>query len=471
MTSDQLLFIIPPRARIVVEFGGEISKELTTVQSKAESFIEELPIDCIFYQVDCFFYHDDFFKQPIDRLEKIFAEHVKYLRDDGQFAIPIQSPDNPKNLNEIVEILRKLNLNVYQSDDRIYATKMPHRRVLFQYKLSQVFTGRPRVLEPLQFLKTIPNFSVVEDLTKIEFNPDDCRINILERRRSLNLGEAEKMYRTLLDLPQINISEFDDWFGFEPWKQGFADTKMIDFRAVHAISTSTDELQTRFEKINPEVKFFRNSLMKLLPMKNLNEHAKTEDVTIFFGAVNRWGPTHILMPIINEFAKKYNVRFEIVSEQRFFDALETDRKILHIDKTKKSGVVPYVRFLLTMLKSDIVLMPMLDSEFNRCKSDIKFLEATSQGCAVIASPTVYERTIVDGKTGFIYRNLDEFKTKLEILITNAQKRHELVRAAYEYVKNERMLADNYLPRFNWYWDLWSRRDELTRLANERFESL
>ncbi len=58
-------------------------------------------------------------------------------------------------------------------------------------------------------------------------------------------------------------------------------------------------------------------------------------------------------------------------------------------------------------------MPLLDNPFNRCKSDLKFIEAASHRVTAIASPTAYADTIVDGQTGIIFqRVLTEGSSKL-----------------------------------------------------------
>ena len=45
----------------------------------------------------------------------------------------------------------------------------------------------------------------------------------------------------------------------------------------------------------------------------------------------------------------------------------------------------------------------------------------------------------------------------------------MARAAYDYVKENRMLADHYMERVNWYWDLYRRREELSKGIGHRLE--
>jgi len=48
------------------------------------------------------------------------------------------------------------------------------------------------------------------------------------------------------------------------------------------------------------------------------------------------------------------------------------------------------------------LLPLADTPFNRCKSDLKALEAGGHDLAILASPVVYGGSLLDGETGRLY---------------------------------------------------------------------
>jgi glycosyltransferase involved in cell wall biosynthesis len=105
------------------------------------------------------------------------------------------------------------------------------------------------------------------------------------------------------------------------------------------------------------------------------------------------------------------------------------------------------------------------------KSDLKFVECAGHGVAVLASPTVYERSLVDGETGFIYRSVEEFEAKLLELISNTQLRRKLVANAYEWVKQNRMLSQHYRERREWYLEMRDRLPELNEALRDRVPQL
>ena len=62
----------------------------------------------------------------------------------------------------------------------------------------------------------------------------------------------------------------------------------------------------------------------------------------------------------------------------------------------------------------IGLGPLLPTEFNRCRSDVKFLEYTAGGALAICSQLEpYAQTIRDGENGRLFRDLDELDGAIE----------------------------------------------------------
>ena len=116
-------------------------------------------------------------------------------------------------------------------------------------------------------------------------------------------------------------------------------------------------------------------------------------------------------------------------------------------------------------------MPLADTPFNRCKSDLKFIEAASFRVAALASPTVYADVIEDGRTGLIFRDGQELQQRLARMIANPDYARALADAARQYVTGQRMLAYQVEEREAWYRSLWARRDELNQALLERVPAL
>lgn len=88
---------------------------------------------------------------------------------------------------------------------------------------------------------------------------------------------------------------------------------------------------------------------------------------------------------------------------------------------------------LHSLKLDIGLAPLRDTEFNRCKSRIKFYEYGICQTPGVFSPTVYKERAFDGNFGMIAENEDEWYKELKNLILCKELREDIGNAAYAHV--------------------------------------
>ena len=110
------------------------------------------------------------------------------------------------------------------------------------------------------------------------------------------------------------------------------------------------------------------------------------------------------MPVLNDVLAGTAIRcsVQVVYDRAFFDALETPHKLFE-------PLCSYERYHELLDAADIALLPLEPTRFNQHKSDLKFIECAAHAVASLASPTVYDRTIIDGETGLIYHSLDEFE--------------------------------------------------------------
>lgn len=317
-----------------------------------------------------------------------------------------------------------------------------------------------RVMHPLQAMGSDP--MVTTNLTNVvdTQRPTDeaPRIFVLHRP-SLIGAEGWQLLRVLIDAGWLVVTEFDDHPDFF---RGMIDEAHVVFSGVHAVQTSTPALAQVLRERNPEVAIFPNAIAHLPEVRNF---ADPRAMTLFFGALNReqdWAP---LMPAINAVAEKVGdrLRFQVVHDASFFDALETPHKNF-------TPTCDYETYLTLLGQSEISFMPLGDNGFNRAKSDLKFIEAGACRVAPLASTVVYGDSIEDGRTGLLFRDADDLHARLLRLIAMPELAQEVGDAARAYVSEERMLAYQVAPRLAWYRSLWARREALTAALNARMTS-
>ena len=287
-----------------------------------------------------------------------------------------------------------------------------------------------------------------------------ARVFLRQRYIFEDAATGLKQLSMLRQTDHILVYETDDhpW----KWKEAYERSWYLDFIAAHAVQVATPELAEVVRRYNPHVKVLRNELAELPPRRIYDE---SEPVTIFFGAVNREQEWQDILPAINDIARKYSgkVQFKVLSDRPFFEALRTRHKEFIGNPAYFSGkLVPHEIYRKELGTADIVLLPLRDTAFNRVKSDILFLEAAAHGAVVLASPTVYGRTVKDGRTGFLYRNDREFHHRLQQLVKERPRRRKMAENAYDYVRRERMLSQHYEERLAFYEELLAKKEELDR---------
>lgn len=124
-------------------------------------------------------------------------------------------------------------------------------------------------------------------------------------------------------------------------------------------------------------------------------------------------------------------------------AITTDRAY---EKTRQwdkaiSKAIPWVKMdsrSRLSLPLDIGLCPLLHNKFTMGKSDVKAVEYTIAGAAVVASATpVYTRNWVHGETALLASSPQEMLNHVDLLIRKPALRERLVEAAQQYVREER----------------------------------
>lgn len=293
----------------------------------------------------------------------------------------------------------------------------------------------------------------------------DDAVKILVIQRILPVQEKWiEAIRSVIAAGWLVVHEYDDYpktplsVKKNEWQRSMG---WQTFEMCHGVQTSTEALADVFRPLNANVRVFKNHLFQMPKLRSRRQ----EKVRVFFGAFNREQSWRPIIKALNDVLNK-NPEVEVVTvhDRPFFDSLETDKKKFH-DR------LDYDKYLRVLSGCDIALLPLADNQFNRYKSDIKFVEAAAAGAAVIASPTVYEETIIHGENGLIANSADQWASHLALLIDNKAERDRLRGNASDYVVQNRLMIHRADERLYWYRDLWSRRKELNTALFAKFPDL
>jgi len=91
---------------------------------------------------------------------------------------------------------------------------------------------------------------------------------------------------------------------------------------------------------------------------------------------------------------------------------------------------------------DIGIAPLWDSDFNRAKSNLRYLEYSALKIPTVASNCgPYRETITHGEDGFLCNSVSEWVDNLSLMIENVAERKRIANSAYNLVQSKFNVSD------------------------------
>ena len=318
-----------------------------------------------------------------------------------------------------------------------------------------------RVDHPMRSLATLPAAKVHWREGTLVL-PEDAREGVLVLHRELLTDEKfQAQMEALIAKGWLLVLDMDD----DPYHwSGYVDSDFYAFKAVHAVTVSTEHLADVIRPFNANVQVFANAIFELPVVKD----AGPQKLRVFFGALNRQPDWQAVMAgiVAAALALKDRVEFVVVHDQAFYDALPAE-----VSKTflPTLGIEQYTQ---TLGSCDIALLPLNDTPFNRCKSDLKLIECAAAQVAVICSEVVYAKQAAHHTFASFATTADEWRDALLQLANDASLREDNIAKGLAYVKQERMHAQHSAARLAFYQGMLADKDNLaaqraSRLADWR----
>ena len=138
----------------------------------------------------------------------------------------------------------------------------------------------------------------------------------------------------------------------------------------------------------------------------------------------------IVAPCLLELMNKYNdIKLEITGSLKvpnyMYSLLNNDRIVVH-------PLTDYVSLQKNIAGVDLNIVPLQDTEFTNCKSELKFFEASIVNVVTCASKVfAYTSCIDDNKTGFLCDD-DNWNEKIEYIYKNRDRMFNIIKNAKEY---------------------------------------
>ena len=251
--------------------------------------------------------------------------------------------------------------------------------------------------------------------------------------------------------------KFTDFLNEERVKKGLGKmNKNLDtfIQEADLVTASTEALRQEYLPLNPNTIVLPNTVDPFYypePLKN-----ETDIVRIgITGSVGVTSDVEVLKPIIEKYQNDPRVRLVLLSlppegnneiyKQLYADEYAFWNKV-NIEWHSYVPTDEYYEYV-NKLKLDMVIIPRYDSQFNRCKSNLKFLENSMLEIPTIGQsfPTgdsPYEVNPEDAKHLLLATDTDSWIEQMEKLITNKELRRAMGKKAKEYVEETYSIANN-----------------------------
>lgn len=254
-----------------------------------------------------------------------------------------------------------------------------------------------------------------------------------------------------------NGFKFNDYMNEEKVKAGLGklDKNIETFiKEADLVTCSTEFLKKEYEQINPNVVVLPNTVDPFYypePLKN-----ETDIVRIgITGSVGVTADVEVLKPIIEHYQHDPRVRLVLLSlppegENEIYKKLYVDEYAFwnKVNIEWHSFVASDVYYeYLNSLKLDMVIIPRAESLFNRCKSNLKFLESSMLEIPVIGQSfstkdSPYEVNPEDAKYLLLATDTESWIAQIEKLIADKELRREMGKKAHDYVLETYSIENN-----------------------------
>ena len=352
---------------------------------------------------------------------------------------------------------------------RLQSLAEPSREILNVAALGLKRTAgvtEARVDYPLSALRAEPYTRVIWEAGQLVI-PNDMKPGILMLHRyQLSRDDAlAKAVDGYIEKGWLVVLDFDDDPRFWPDN---VKNEFLGFRQVHAVSVSTPKLADLVSTWNPNVKLLPNAVFEVPWLEDkLIKPSIENPLRIFYGALNREEDIRQVSASLFSILKQYaeRIEIEVIHDKNFFDSLPDGLA------ARFHSVLPVNDYYRLMMSCDVALLPLRDTDFNRCKSDLKFIESCAYGLIPICSTVVYYERKAHRQIGIFPKGPDSWGRAIELLLNDNDQLNLRRNAGRAYVLRERMHAHLVREREDWYRNLLNQRAEIESQRRDRLLSL
>jgi glycosyltransferase involved in cell wall biosynthesis len=235
------------------------------------------------------------------------------------------------------------------------------------------------------------------------------------------------------------LMELDDYIpdipheneAFEQYRPGSVRYRVMlsQLRQSDALIVSTPYLKQMYKEFHPNIHVMPNSI-DLPEWKHLGGRKHSRLRIGWIGGGTHGRDLEMVFPVIEELLQKYkDLWFYCIH-----GCPEVYKRMAKVYWTRKWATINLYPRFMDSFKFDIGVAPLIDNNFNRGKSNLRWLEYSALKLPSVCSPRPdFDRSISNGVNGFLAESPEEWKAALEKLIEDESLRRTVGLSAYQSV--------------------------------------
>jgi glycosyltransferase involved in cell wall biosynthesis len=199
------------------------------------------------------------------------------------------------------------------------------------------------------------------------------------------------------------------------------------------VTVTTPPLEKVYKRYNDHVTIIPNALNFRIWEKPDISHNGKEVRLLYTGAANHFEDWLFIHPVFTELQNKYkNLKIVLIGTDWKMAPSKMDYSRVEVHRWVDFEAYPY---LMKSLCCDIGVAPVRVSDFNDCRSELKWVEYSALKMATVATNHgPYKRAIRNSETGLLASDEKEWVDALSTLIENNTRRRHISESAYAYVR-------------------------------------
>jgi glycosyltransferase involved in cell wall biosynthesis len=219
-------------------------------------------------------------------------------------------------------------------------------------------------------------------------------------------------------------------------------------RKADGVIVTTNLLKDRLAPLNKKIAVVQNALDERLwrrePSSDVSEAKNRRRVIGYMGTHTHDADLMMIAQALVTVARKHPDPIELQFIGGFADsavlAAFGDVPLKVLDVGRNVEYPAFARWMVDNVFWDFAVAPLVDNDFNRCKSDLKFLDYSALGVPGIYSNVPAYETVQHMETGYLSNNdTESWVEALQRLLSDHRLRQTLASNAREYVFSNRTL--------------------------------